>query len=175
MRFLLAFENPWCLFGLLLTIALLLIAAALLSYSRSRSRAVPLHRVPVSKDVPHSNRSLHPSYEPQPEITATAPYEALVAIQERLADMQRHLPAHSQDARWLEGYRNDLRNVMDDVYWELFHTSETERQQLLARLDREVAQLSQTIGAHISARISRDADRAALRAQLDRLRDVTGE
>ncbi|HEY0603683.1 MAG TPA: hypothetical protein VGD58_12265 [Herpetosiphonaceae bacterium] len=167
MRFLLAFENPWCLFSLLLTIALLLIAAALLSYSRSRSRSM----LPRSERdrVPQPSLDLR-----QPEITATAPYEALLVIQERLADMQRHLPAHSEDARWLEGYRNDLRNVMDDVYWELYHTSEEARQALLARLDREVAQLNQTIGAHISARISRDADRTALRTQLDRLRDVTG-
>lgn len=171
MRFLLAFENPWCLFSLLLTIALLLIAAALLSYSRSRSHRAALHSERASHDVrvPQPARDLH-----APEITATAPYEALLVIQERLADMQRHLPAHSEDARWLEGYRNDLRNVMDDVYWELYHTPEAERHRLLERLDREVARLNQTIGAHISARISRDDDRAALRTQLDRLRDVTG-
>ncbi|HEY0736816.1 MAG TPA: hypothetical protein VGD69_17995 [Herpetosiphonaceae bacterium] len=167
MRFLLAFENPWCLFSLLLTIALLLIAAALLSYSRSRRRSAPSRSEHVR--VPQPSHELR-----QPEITATAPYEALLVIQERLADMQRHLPTYSEDARWLEGYRNDLRNVMDDVYWELYHTSEDARQALLDRLDREVAQLNQTISAHISARISRDADRAALRTQLDRLRDVTG-
>lgn len=163
MRFLLAFENPWCLFSLLLIIALLLIAAALLSYSRSRSRPIPLHTQGSRVSQPSSDLR-------QPEITATAPYEALLVIQERLADMQRHLPSHSEDARWLEGYRNDLRNVMDDVYWELYHTSDADRQALLERLDREVARFNQTIGAHISARISHDADRSALRTQLDRLR-----
>jgi hypothetical protein len=164
MRFLLMFENPWCFFSLLLLVCLLLLAAALLSYSRSRSRALA---VPTMPEPPRDTR--------QRQLTATAPFEALLTIQERLAAMQRHLPPGSEDARWLEGYRNDLRNVLDDVYWALYHTPETGRTMLLERLDGEVARLNQTIGTHIAATISRDADRAALHAQLDQLRDAVDE
>jgi hypothetical protein len=164
MRFLLAFENPWCLFSLLLLICLLLMAAALLSYSRSRSRPIS---VPSAPKPPHTERQL--------ELTATAPFEALLAIQERLAAMQRHLPPGTEDARWLEGYRNDLRNVLDDVYWALYHTPETGRTALLSRLDGEVARFNQTIGSHIAATISRDSDRAALHAQLEQLRHAVDD
>jgi hypothetical protein len=103
MRLLLSFE-----------IALLLVAAALLSRSRARSRPLPVAAAP---------RPRPPQDPRQSQVAGTAPYEALLAIQERLADMQRHLPSDSADARWLEGYRNDLRNVLDDVYWELYHSS----------------------------------------------------
>jgi hypothetical protein len=166
MRFLLAFENPWCLFSLLLLICLLLIAAALLSYSRTKARPAPLPATPP--------RSANPPAR-QHQYTATAPFEALLAIQERLADMQRHLPPHSDDARWLEGYRNDLRNVLDDLYWELYQTQGSARAALLERLDREVARFNQTIGSHISATISQTNDRAALHAQLERLRHAVDE
>ncbi|HEX6291304.1 MAG TPA: hypothetical protein VFZ66_19125 [Herpetosiphonaceae bacterium] len=165
MRLLLSFENPWCLFSLLLLICLLLIAAALLSYSRSRQR-------PALRPAP-PEQPPRPAW--QPEVTATAPFEALLAIQERLADMQRHLTPGSDDARWLEGFRNDLRNVMDDVYWELYHAQDDTRDALLERLDAEVARLNQTIGAHISATISRETDRSALHTQLDRLRAAVDE
>ena len=164
MRFLLAFENPWCFFSLLLLVCLLLLAAALLSYSRSRSRPAPLPALP---QPPRATR--------QGQLTATAPFEALLTIQERLAAMQRHLPQGSEDARWLEGYRNDLRNVLDDVYWALYHTPEKGRTALLERLDREVARFNQTIGSHIAATISSDSDRAALHAQLDQLRHAVDE
>ena len=159
MRVLAVLGNPWCLFSLLLLIILLLVAGALVSRSRQRSRVAPRQ---VSSP-PRGPDRLH-------QLVATAPLEALQALSERLAELQRHLPPNSDGARWLEGYRNDLRNVQDDVYWGLFNASGAERTALLNRLGQEVGQLEQTVGERLSTTISATTDRDALHAQLDHLR-----
>lgn len=159
MRFLAVLGNPWCLFSLLLLIILLLVAGALVSRSRARSSGAPRE---VSRP-PNAPARLH-------ELAATAPFEALQALGERLAEIQRHLPPNSDDARWLQGYRNDLRNVQDDVYWGLFNASGAERTALLNRLGQEVGQLEQTVGERLATTISATTDRDALHAQLDHLR-----
>lgn len=159
MRFLAVLGNPWCLSSLFLLIVLLLMAAALVSRSRARAAVAPEHvRIPTT-----GSARLH-------QLTATAPFEALQALGERLAEIQRHLPPDSPDARWLQGYRNDLRNVQDDVYWGLINVPEAERDALLNRLGQEVGQLERTVGERLSATISATTDRDGLHAQLDHLR-----
>lgn len=157
MRFLAVFQNPWCLVGGLLLVFLLLVAAALLSRSRAQTRAT--QRL-APRPTPIRNR----------EITASAPFEALAALRERLVELQRHLPPGSEDARWLAGYVHDLHNVMDDIYWELYQSEGAARAALLERLSLEVGRLDQTIGAQLSTTINETTDRGALHAQLERLR-----
>lgn len=161
MRLLAVLENPWCLTSVLLLIVLLVVAAALVSRERARAAGV---RQPLQATAPRPPR-LH-------QITATAPFEALQALGERLAEIQRHLPPGSEDARWLQSYRNDLRNVQDDVYWGLFSASDSDRTHLLQRLDKEVGQLERIVGERLSATLSATTDRSALHAQLDQLRQV---
>ncbi len=161
MRFLAVLENPWCLTGLLLLIVLLIVAAALVS----RERAWPASGRQILQAPPPQPGRLH-------HITGTAPFEALQALGERLAEIQRHLPPTSEDARWLQSYRNDLRNVQDDVYWGLFSASDIDRTHLLQRLDQEVGQLERIVGERLSATLSETTDRHALHAQLDHLRQV---
>lgn len=152
-------ENPWCLSSLLLVIVLLVIAAALVA----RRRALPAQTQRLVQQAAPRTVRFH-------EHTATAPFEALTVIEQRLGDMQRHLPPDSDDARWLEAYRNDLRNVMDDVYWALYHATGADRSALLERLDREVALLDQAISAELVAQLSITPQRAGLHAQLEQLR-----
>lgn len=167
MRYLAGFGNPWCLVGALLLVFLLLVAAALLSRSRAQTRA-------------RSTRRLDQPPRPAPvrsrEITASAPFEALAALRERLIELQRHLPPGSEDARWLAGYVHDLHNVMDDMYWELYQAEGAVRGRLLERLSVEVGRLDQTIRAHLSTAINETTDREALHTQLERLRHtLSGE
>lgn len=157
-------ENPWCLLSLLLLIVLLVIAAALVAHSRTRS--IQTRRL-VPQAVPRTVR-LH-------EHTATAPFEALTVIEQRLAELQRDLLPDSDEARWLLAYRHDVRSVMDDVYWALYHASGAQRIALLQRLDREVAQLDQTIGRELMTQISDTTNREGLHAQLERLRQIVEE
>ena len=152
--------NPACLFTLLLLIMLLLVATALVSRSRTtRAQAQP-------KRLPSPRLR---------EIVATAPLEALAALQERLAEVQRHLPPGSDDAHWLEAYIHDLRNVADDLYWELYRAAEDHRAQLLERLGVEVARLDQAIGQHIGATLTHTTDRDVLYTQLDQVRRAVDE
>jgi hypothetical protein len=149
MRVLGVLENPWCLFSLLLLICLLLIAGALVSWSRQ----VAIRTQPL-----------------QHAIIATAPFEALNALYTRLAELQHHVPAGSDDARWLASYVHDLRSVIDEAYFACEHLRGTQRQRFLEHLGSEVARLDQHINTHIDAKISRSSDRQALRAQLERVR-----
>lgn len=150
------FANPWCFFSILLVIVLLLIAAALLN----RQRAAAPAAAPPEQPQPVRN----------PAVTATAPFEALAALHERLSAMHQHLPAESEDARWLAGYIHDLRSVMDDVYWELEQARGTERTVLLTRLDDAVARFNHALARYLSTTIDRATDRTALHTQLEQLR-----
>ena len=164
MRYLAGFGNLWCLVGALLLVFLLLVAAALLSRSRAQTRAT--RRLAPPRTAPIRSR----------EITASAPFEALAALRERLIELQRHLPPGSEDARWLAGYVHDLHNVMDDMYWELYQAEGATRGRLLERLSVEVGRLDQTIRAHLSTAINEATDREALHTQLERLRHtLSGE
>lgn len=161
MRALLFFENPWCLFTLLLIIALLLIAAALVSLSRRTEVQPPPRRAPAPQ--PRSVAQHH-------QVIATAPYEALLALRDRLHEFQRHMPPNSDDARWLQGFLNDLRNVIDDVYWELGAAQESQRVVLLERLADQVAQFDQAVTARLVARPAAPDVRVALEEQLEQVR-----
>lgn len=143
-----------CFFVLLVLIVLLLIAAALMAQSRRTQPAIPQpeRRVFVQRH----------------DVVATAPFEALRALSDRLHEIQRHLPP--DDARWLASYLNDLRNVTDDVYWELNAAQEPQRSALLTRLAHEVEQLDRLLTARLGATLGHEADRGALEAQLDQLR-----
>ena len=153
--------SPGCLLFLLLVIALLLIAAALLN--RSQNKAVepaPLPVEPPRQTIPVQRH----------EIIASAAYEALAASRERLHEFLRRLPPDSDDARWLNGYLNDLRNVMDDVYWELDAAQRGDLGRLLNVLGAEVARLNQEIMGLWEAQFIDTATRAALEMQLDEVR-----
>jgi predicted transcriptional regulator len=160
MSYLALLGNPWCVAGALLTVVLLLTAAAL----RARERAYARPARPTQRLEPR------PQLSRSREITATAPFEALSALRERLAELQRHLPVGSEDARWLAGYRHDLGNVIDDMYWEVYRTEGAARVTLLEQLSVEVGRLDRTISTQLSTAIGETTDRAALHAQLDHLR-----
>jgi uncharacterized protein YicC (UPF0701 family) len=159
MRLLAFFGTPWCWFILLLLIAVLLIAAAL------HDRRI---RHESARDDQYESERRH-------DLVATAPFESLAALRERLSDMRRHLPEDSNDARWLTGYLHDLENVMDDLYWDLHQADESRRERLLERLRDQVARLDHTVGARLEARLSQRTDRDRLRVELERLRRVIEE
>lgn len=162
MRYLAGLGNPWCLVGGLLVIFLLLIAAALQARSRAQTRAT---------------RRLTPKPEPARSraVTATAPYEALTALRERLIELQRHLAPDSDDSRWLAGYLHDLHNVMDDIYWSLYQSEDAPRVRLLEQLSVEVGRLDRAINEHLATELGAATDRTALHTQLDRLRRALNE
>jgi hypothetical protein len=151
MRMIGVLENPWCLFSLLLLVCLLLVAGALVSFSR-QTVARPQHH--------------------QHTIIATAPFEALNALHMRLAELQRHVPAGSDDARWLASYLHDLRTVIDEVYLACHQVPSSQQQRFLERLGAEVARLDYQINTHIAAKIGPWEDRQTLRAQLERVRGM---
>jgi hypothetical protein len=154
MRWLLMLENPWCLASLLLLIVLLLMAGALTAWSR---------RV-QERDVVQQVR---PRLQ---KMATTAPLEALYGLSERLAHVQRQLPAPSEDAVWLGQFRMELQQVIEYVYQKMLHTDGVEREELLSRLDDEVAELDRIVGARLATRLDQTTDRRALHTQLEQLR-----
>lgn len=167
--------TPACFVGLLLLIVLLLIAAALVARGQRPQPTIPppIERRPTPESAaprPPRPTPESPSIPYDRAVIASAPFEALAALRERLADVQRHLPPDSEDALWLQGYLNDLRNVTDDVYWGVREARGEERNLLLDRLAAEVARLDRTISTQLATRLDRHTDRVALHDQLDRLR-----
>lgn len=153
--------SPGCLIVLLLIIVLLIIAAALLNRHQNR----PVEALPIPVE---SQRQAIPVQ--RHEIVASAAYEALAASRERLHEFWRQLPSDSDDSRWLNGYLNDLRNVMDDVYWELDAAQRGELGRLLNLLGAEVARLNQVVMELWEAQFIDARIRAALEMRLEEVR-----
>ncbi len=148
-------ENPWCL--------ILFVAAALLIVGGAATIALLERR---------ERRSLEHGptlYTPRNSI-ASAPIEGLAALHERLIDLQRRLPAGSDDARWLASYAQRLRHIMSKAHARLDVVPAAEHDRLLEILRVEVEALASVINLQLSARLSRGTDRQALEAQLSALR-----
>lgn len=150
-------ENPWCLL-LAVVVALLVIGgAAVVALFERRERARIEHRPP--------------SYAARNSI-ASAPLEGLAALHERLRDLQRRLPAGSDDARWLASFAHQLRHIMSEAHTRLEAAPEAEYSRLLEILHVEVEALATVVNLQLGATLSRGTDRQALEAQLSALRDT---
>ena len=107
---------------------------------------------------------------PTRRLAASAPLEALAALHARLLELQQHVPAGSDDRRWLRAFTGRLRAVMDEAYARLEATPPPVQGTLLDRLAVEVEALAGVVNLQLGAMGSHGADRQALDAQLAALR-----
>ena len=147
--------NIWCLV-LFVALAALIVGAAWIVARAERVQATA--------------RGYPASRYPTRRLAASAPFEALAALHARLLDLQRQLPAGSDDARWLGWFARRLRLVMDEAYTRLEAAPPELQPGLLDRLSVEVEALASAINLQLGATLSGGTDRQALEAQLAALR-----
>lgn len=153
-------QQPWC-FATLLGVCVLLFLGAALQVRQQRAARFASPQV----------LGFPPETYPVRSVAASAPLEALVALEARLQELQRHLPPNSSDARWLAGFLRQLRATMDYIYDRLAACPPQQHAALLARIGSEVASLDGVVNLHLGATLNRSTDRDALEAQLDALRE----
>ena len=149
-------ENPWCLVLGIAFVLLLVSAAALVARAeraRTTTRGYPTDQYPTRR------------------LIASAPLESLANIHARLLDLHHHLPAGSEDARWLGWFARRLRTVMDEAYDRLEAAPPTLQTSLLERLAVEVEALAGVVNLQLGATLSQGTDRQALEAQLAALEE----
>ena len=162
MSFLAALEQPWC-FAIILVVATVLIFAAALVAREQRAQQARRGSAPPA---PAQVSSVPPAPDP---ISSAAPFEALASLEMRLQDIQRHLPATSDDADWLQIFIYKIRAATDQLQSLLGDTPESRRPARLEQLSAGVARLTRLVDERLEARLGAATDRAALERELARL------
>ncbi|MBA3946438.1 MAG: hypothetical protein H0X37_17975 [Herpetosiphonaceae bacterium] len=157
MSFLEVLQEPWCFATLLALVVLLFLAAGLVA--RQQRLAPQVTGFP-------------PERYPAQALAASAPLEALAALQTRLQELHQHLPPGSDDERWMGQFLRRLRMSMDRAYDRLADSDPRQQTILLQRLAPEVAALHGVINMHLGASLGDQTDREALEAQLTALRQI---
>lgn len=152
-------EQPWCFIIIALILVLLFAAAAI----QARQQRLERYRVPGVHGFPSAQF-------PVRAVAASAPLEALAALETRLAELHRHLPPQSPDARWLALFLQQLRAAMDDLYDHVAALPPHQQATALHRIAGEVAALDGVVNLHLGATLTEATDHEALEAQLAALR-----